>query len=104
MNGREYSRLLIDGLEKLAGTVDESSIVKDSMGIYNEKDYLLHIVKDARHLIRYGEWYIAVENTIDNLCEVDYKLDNDLVLLVEKALKCGDDRENHLSLLDLLRR
>src|SRR6476619_4592482 len=57
-----------------------------------EKDFLKQIIADASDLVEHNEWGVALENLIDNLYEVDFKIDDMAVMLAEDALKaCGFD-------------
>jgi hypothetical protein len=76
----------IDQLEILAKTVDENGLVSDSVGEYNAKEYLTSIVYEARDLLKYNEWIIALEISLDNLYEVNYQLDDESIDFAKNAL------------------
>ena len=76
----------INQIEILAKTVDEKETVSDSAGVYNAKEYLTHIVNETRDLIKYNEWLIALEISLDNLFEVDYQLNDETIDLAKNAL------------------
>lgn len=76
----------IDQLEIFAKTVDEKDLVSDSLGEYNAKEYLNTIVYEARDLIKYNEWIITLEVSLDNLFEVHYQLNDKTIDLAKNAL------------------
>lgn len=73
--GKQKTIEFINQIEQLAEKTKENYIVEDSRGKYNEKNYLKKLVNEAKELIDHNEWFIALENTIDNLYEIDYKLE-----------------------------
>ncbi|MDI3320747.1 hypothetical protein [Pinibacter soli] len=83
--GKQKTIEFIDQIEAVAKKENFDNCVKDGVSEYNEKMYLTRLVAIARELILYNEWFIALENTIDNLFEVDYKLDSDIVNLAIQA-------------------
>lgn len=85
--GKQKAIEFIDKLESTLENVDTNNIVENAFNSYNEKEYLENLIKEARELIKYNEWGIALENTIDNLLEVNYKLDDDLITSAVDALK-----------------
>ncbi|WP_343614528.1 hypothetical protein [Flavobacterium sp.] len=85
--GKQRAIEFIDKLESTLENVDTNNIVENAFNSYNEKEYLENLIKEARELIKYNEWGIALENTIDNLLEVNYKLDDDLITSAVDALK-----------------
>lgn len=101
--GKSKTIEFIKKLEILAGSVDELRVVRDESGEYNEKNYLQNLVKEANELIAYHEWLIALENTLDNLHEVNYKLSDDILELAEAALESVPDKSGRQELIGLLR-
>ena len=84
--GRDKTSEFVNRIEKLIDSISDSGTVTDSVGDeHNEKDYLKYLVKNANELIHYGEWLIALEILLDNLAEVNYKLDNDIWSLAKSA-------------------
>ncbi|GEM_PF-1812432 len=97
----------INELELLSETINSDSIVKDVFNSYNELKYIERLIKEARELIQYNEWIIALENTISNLFEIDYKLNINLINLAidafksckavdESILKCLREMKNNI--------
>ena len=102
--GKEKTNEFINSIENLLVSIDDSRMVSDPAGNYNEKDYLGRLVKNARELVFYGEWLIALENAVDNLCGINYKLDTDILDLAESALLsagCKDLRLGNVQLMKL---
>ena len=105
--GSEKTIEFVDSLSRQAENVNISSTVQDSLGKqYNEKEYLNNIIESAYQFIEYGEWQIALENTLDNLCEVNYKLNSDLLDSAKAALLYSQDMgypSDRLSLIKMMK-
>lgn len=80
----------INQLGLLAQSIDGKSLNKIQNDERKEKEYLELLVKEARELLRFNEWLVALENTIDNLCEIDYKLEEKVIQLAVTALEAAD--------------
>ena len=101
--GKTKAIEFIDMLEVLSQRATEDILWTDSRGKkYNEKQYLEHLVKEARELIKYNEWLVALENAVDNLLEIDYKLDSNVLALASAAFKASTNESERLKLIDLL--
>ena len=44
------------------------------------------LIEESRELIKFNEWGLALENLLENLNEMEYKLDNKEIDLVQNAL------------------
>lgn len=78
----------IDRLEQVAQAEDTRTKALSFQlidKVVSMKDYLDHLIKDARYYLEYGEWLIALENTVSNLYETDIKLDKDILDIAKKA-------------------
>jgi proline dehydrogenase len=84
----EHTTQFIDRLEQLAQG-EEAKTKAVSYQLINKvvpmKNFLDSLVKDARHYLHYGDWLIALENTISNMYETDIKLDKDILDIARKA-------------------
>ena len=84
--GSEKTREFVKRIEILIASIEDSQTVKDSAGDeLNEKEYLRYIINNASDLLNHGEWLIALEDLLDNLAEVNYKLDIDIWSLAKSA-------------------
>ncbi len=86
--GHELTVDFIKGLEIMALSADSSEKLREvSGGETGRRECLLLLVAEARELLKYNEWLIALENTLDNLSEYDLVLPGELLLLAEEAEK-----------------
>ncbi len=67
---------LIFSIEK---NIDKNNVIKEK--IVNQ------ILKDAKELIFYGEWFVAFENILDNLFEYNIKLEKKELTLIKEILE-----------------
>lgn len=103
--GKTRTIEFIDILESFSRKANEGAFYTHSRGEKcNEKQYLEHLVKEARELIKYNEWHVALENTVDNLLEIDYKLDSNVLDLASAAFKAAANESDRLKLIDSLRK
>ena len=77
---KEYVEEFIDQIEKIMKVSGEEEYVQDEAGVY-----LKNLILEARRLIKYGEYKIALENTLENLYEVSISLDKTTMVLVYQA-------------------
>jgi hypothetical protein len=84
---KEYFEQFVDELECLSQNCESHECVSDSAGTYSKAIVLGHLVTEARELIKYGEYRIALENLLENLNEVSLKLDNATINLARLALE-----------------
>lgn len=75
----------IDYVEKQIKQTNKQMYVQDDKGIYQTDLYVENIISEARKLIKYGEGMIAIENMLDNLCEVSFFIDAHAIELIQKA-------------------
>ena len=47
--------------------------------------YIKKIISETKELIKYEEGIIAIENLLDNLCEVSLSVDAHTIALIHKA-------------------
>lgn len=100
-HGKIKTMEFIDHLELLSQNASEDTFHIDSRGEKcNEKQYLKHLVKKARELIDYNEWFVALENTIDNLSEINYKLESRVLNLASEALTAGSNKSDRLKVIN----
>lgn len=86
--GHKYTEDFIKGLERMALSAGPDEKLRDvSGGETGRRKYLLLLVAEARELLKYNEWLIALENTLDNLSEYDLILPGELLHLAEEAEK-----------------
>lgn len=102
--GHNKTTEFINQLELLSIKADKERMIESVGGKYCEKDYLVHLVKEARELLKYNEWLIALENTLDNLCEVDYKLEGEILDLASDAMKVAANLSDRAGLIELLKK
>lgn len=84
----------ITKLEEMRKMCNPEDMVKDSCGTYPKNEVLANLIKDARYLIQYGEYRIALENLLDNLAEYEITLDDQTLDLAVCAF------DNNISLHD----
>ena len=82
---KEYVEEFIDQIEKIMKVSGEEEYVQDEAGVYLKIPYLKNLILEARRLIKYGEYKIALENTLENLYEVSISLDKTTMVLVYQA-------------------
>jgi len=73
----------------------------DKAGVYSKGVILDDIIFEAQNLIKYGEYRIALENTLENLNEVSITLEKEIVELARQAFGQNITKEMEL-LLSLL--
>lgn len=66
----------INKLEEMRKACNPEDMVRDSSGTYPKTQILAYLISDAKQLIKYGEYKIALENLLDNLAEYELKLDD----------------------------
>lgn len=84
----------ITKLEEMRKACNPEDPVRDSSGTYSKAEVLSHLISDARQLILYGEYRIALENLLDNLAEYEITLDDQILDLAVCAF------DNNISLHD----
>ena len=89
--GRIYTQKFLDALQAWSATIAPHQEVQDSLNKHNKKQYIEYVVNSARDLLKYGEWLIALENTLENLYEVNIQLNPSILQHAEKALKAHPD-------------
>lgn len=96
---KEYVEEFIDQIEKLMKVSGEEECVQDEAGVYLKVLYLKNLILEARRLIKYGEYKIALENILENLNEVSISLDKTTIALAHQAFdnKISTYMENLLS-------
>lgn len=52
--------------------------------------YIENEVREARYLIEYNEWFIAFENLLTNLHEINYKMDSELIEYAKQLFLLAD--------------
>lgn len=82
---KEALEIFVNQIEKLSKINDKEDYVKDNSGIYLKSSFLENLVLDAKELIKYGEYEIALENILENLNEVSIVLDEKVVNLARQA-------------------
>lgn len=65
----------ITKLEEMCKACNSEDVVRDFSGTCSKSAVLSQLISDARELIQYGEYQIALENLLDNLTEYELKLD-----------------------------
>lgn len=75
----------IDYIEKQMEQTNEQIYVQDDKGIYQKDLYIKNIISETKELIKYGEGVIALENMLDNLCEVSLSIDAPAIDIIRKA-------------------
>lgn len=60
----------------------------------NQKELLKRYIKDTKDLIGYNECVIGLENLLQNIYEIDFKIDEKAIELAKKAIElCGFEYE-----------
>lgn len=59
--------------------VDQIDLLAQEAADGKEKRDLEYMVKEARDLLKYNEWFIAFEILTSNLAEIGYKMDQELI-------------------------
>lgn len=78
--GRKETMLFISKIEEIRSLIEDCSYLIDYQGNkYDSKEYLARIILDARELLEVNEWMIALENTLINLDEVNFKLQKEIL-------------------------
>ena len=75
----------ISRIEAMLEECNAENTVCDTSGKYSKCDALLTILTDAKELIKFGEYQIALENMLENLFELSIHLDKDTLLLARLA-------------------
>jgi hypothetical protein len=102
--GTQKTIEFIDHLARLAEEMAPDQMLKDAAGSYTAKAYLEGIVQSARELIAHREWLIGLENALENLYEVDFRLDAETLAPAEAALKLAATASTQMELIALLRK
>lgn len=79
----------IKRIELLLENTRQTEYVQDAAGSYLKRTYLEHLIHEAKELEKYGEYRIALENTLENLNEVSLSIDEETANLARNALNCG---------------
>lgn len=72
-------------LNEFIDYIEKQMYVQDKSGIYQKDLYVKNIIFEAKELIRYGERVIALENMLDNLCEISFPIDANGIYLIRKV-------------------
>ena len=75
----------ISRIEDMLEECKAENTVCDTSGKYSKFDALSAILTDAKELIKFGEYQIALENMLENLFELSIHLDKDTLLLARLA-------------------
>lgn len=82
---KEVLEAFVNRIEDLSKSEDANNYVEDAAGKYLKRNFLETAVSDAKKLIRYGEYKIALENLLENLNEVSIMLDEDTAELARMS-------------------
>jgi hypothetical protein len=82
---RDFLDEFINQLEKIMEVSNKDEYVQDSKKSYLKIFYLENLIIEAKELIGYGEYVIALENMLENLNEVSILLDKYIVNLARQA-------------------
>lgn len=88
-------------LEEMRKACNPEDMVRDSCGTYPKAQILSCLISDAKHLIKYGEYKIALENLLDNLAEYELKLDDETLEIAACAFGNNISTRNKKALADL---
>lgn len=66
-------------MKQVIAFVDQIDLLAQEAVDGEEKRNLEYMVKEARDLLKYNEWFIAFEILTSNLAEIDYKMDQELI-------------------------
>lgn len=103
--GETKVKEFINVLESLSQKASEDIYYESPQGQNsNEKEYLSSLINQARELIEHNEWYVALENTLDNLHEINYKLEGKVLDLASAAFESVPTKSDRANLIDLLRK
>jgi hypothetical protein len=102
--GAQKTVEFIDHLARLAQEIPPDQMLNDAAGSYIAKEYLEGIVQSARELIAHREWLTGLENTLENLYEVDFRMDAEILASAEAALKLAATASSQMELISLLRK
>lgn len=91
-------------LEEMRKVCNPEDMVRDSSGTYSKAEVLSHLISDARQLIQYGEYKIALENLLDNLAEYELKLDDQTLAFAVRAFDNNISIRNKKALESLKKR
>lgn len=86
---KEFLEEFLNQIELLAEEGNKEEVVKDTAGSYLKSSWIKHMVSDARELVKYGEYEIALENILENLNEVSLRLDEQTMELARQAFEKG---------------
>ncbi|MBX7226946.1 MAG: hypothetical protein K1X55_13010 [Chitinophagales bacterium] len=68
-----------------------------------QKDLMRKFLADAKEHNDYGEWGLAMENLLQNLYEIDFKIDTITVELAKEAFKkCQMDYTEYIFIEELV--
>lgn len=76
----------IDYVENQTKLSNNQKYVQDDRGVYQKDLYIKNVISETKELIKYGEEVIAIENMLDNLCEVSLFIDVYAIELLRKTL------------------
>lgn len=75
----------IDYVENQTKLSNNQKYVQDDRGVYQKDLYIKNVISETKELIKYGEEVIAIENMLDNLCEVSLFIDVYAIELLRKT-------------------
>lgn len=86
--------------------VDQIDLLAQGAIEGEEKQHLEYMVKEARDLLKYNEWFIAFEILTSNLADIGYKMDASLIDSAKEIYLKTDpsQSEETLGWLDELRK
>lgn len=75
----------VNQVERLSNASTKEEYVQDEAGEYLKYTVLEKMVSEARELIKYGEYKIALENILENIHEASISLDEGTITLAKEA-------------------
>lgn len=75
-SGQKAVELLIDHIDQLS---------KESAA--SQKELMINFLADAKEHSEYNEWGLAMENLLENIYEIDFKVDTTTIQLAKAAFK-----------------
>lgn len=78
------AEFFFDSLELELGNASEEETPKGFS--VSQQKLLQGIISDGREFIYYGEWFVALEITLENLFEIDFKISEKTLILAKKAI------------------
>ena len=102
--GKKQTIEFINQIELMAEDANAGKMLNSIIETCDEKIFIQNLVINARELIEYNEWLIALENTIDNMYEFDFTLDSKLVDLGIEALNIFSTNSVRVKSLEEMRK